>query len=82
MVDMRGSRLLDFHRAAEAAAYPAPLIISSLCLGLVVASVAVLGVTRAGWALALALPSLIVALAALAPGQPTARQAGQDLKAA
>jgi hypothetical protein len=112
-VDMRRSPYLNFHRAAEAAGYPALLIISSLGLGLVVASVAVLGVTLAGWALALALPSLIVALAVLAgaidaassdvdesagaraggaaapepvatlaPGQRTARQAGQDLKAA
>ena len=79
---MRRSPFLSFQRAAEAPGYPAPPISSSLCLGLVVASVAVLCETRAGLALPLASGRLIVAVAVLGPGQPTARQAGHDLKAA
>ena len=63
---MRGNPLLNFHRAAEAAGYPALLIVSALCLGLVVAPVALLGLTQAGWVLALALLSLIAAVAILA----------------
>jgi hypothetical protein len=63
---MRGNPLLNFHRAAEAAGYPALLIVSALCLGLVVTPVALLGLTEAGWVLALALLSLIAALAILA----------------
>src|SRR5918995_5351667 len=50
---MRGNPLLNFHRAAEAAGYPALLIVSAVCLGLVVAPVALLGLTEAGWGLAL-----------------------------
>jgi len=63
---MRGNPLLNFHRTAEAAGYPALLIVSAVCLGLVVAPVALLGLTEAGWVLALALLSLIAALAILA----------------
>jgi hypothetical protein len=116
MVSMRRNPFLDFHRAAEAAGYPALLIISTVCLALVVAPVMLLGLTQAGWVLALALLSLTAAVATLAgaidaamsdvdepaggrtgegaapdecepiaplaPRQPTARQAGQDRKAA
>jgi hypothetical protein len=63
---MRGNLLLNFHRAAEAAGYPALLIVSAVCLGLVVAPVALLGLTEAVWVLALALLSLIAAVAILA----------------
>jgi hypothetical protein len=63
---MRGNPLRNFHRAAEAAGYPALLIVSAVCLGLVVAPVALLGLTEAGWVLALALLSLAAALAILA----------------
>jgi hypothetical protein len=63
---MRGNPLRNFHRAAEAAGYPALLIVSMLCLGLVVAPVALLGLTEAGWVFALALLSVIAALAILA----------------
>jgi hypothetical protein len=63
---MRGNPLLNFHRAAEAAGYPALLIVSAVCLGLVVAPVALLGLTEARWGLALALLSLIAAVAILA----------------
>jgi hypothetical protein len=63
---MRGNPFLDFHRAAEAAGYPALLIVSVFSLGLVVVPVALLGLTRAVWVLALALLSLIAAVAILA----------------
>jgi hypothetical protein len=63
---MRGNPFLYFQRAAEARGYPALLIVSVLCLALVVAPVALLGLTRAVWVLALALLSVIVALAILA----------------
>jgi hypothetical protein len=66
MVSMRRNPFLDFHRAAEAAGYPALLIISTVCLALVVAPVMLLGLTRAGWVLALALLSLTAAVATLA----------------
>jgi hypothetical protein len=82
---MRGNPLLNFHRAAEAAGYPALLIVSAVCLGLVVAPVALLGLTEADWGLALALLSLIAALAILAGAidaamsdysEPAARRTG------
>jgi hypothetical protein len=63
---MRGNPLLNFHRAAEAAGYPALLIVSLVCLGLVVAPVALLGLTEARWVFVLALLSLIAAVAILA----------------
>jgi hypothetical protein len=66
MVDMPRNPLFAFHRTAEAAGYPALLIVSSVCLGLVVAPVALLGLTEAVWVLALALLSLIAAVAILA----------------
>jgi hypothetical protein len=63
---MRRNPFLSFHRSAEAAGYPALFIVSMVSLALVVAPVALLGVTQAGWALALALLGLIVAVAVLA----------------
>ena len=63
---MRGNPLLNFHRTAEAAGYPALLIVSLVCLGLVVAPVALLGLTEARWVFVLALLSLIAAVAILA----------------
>jgi hypothetical protein len=63
---MRGNPLLSFHRSAEAAGYPALLIVSVVCLGLVVVPLALLGLTDAGWVLAVALLNLIVAIAVLA----------------
>jgi hypothetical protein len=63
---MRDNPFLNFHRRAEAAGYPALLIVSAVCLALVVVPVALLGQTRAGLVLALALLSLIAAVAILA----------------
>jgi hypothetical protein len=63
---MRGNPLIDFHRAAEAAGYPALLIVSLVSLGLVVAPIGLLALTQAVWALALALLMLIAAVAILA----------------
>jgi hypothetical protein len=87
---MRGNPFLNFHRAAEAAGYPALLIVSAVCLGLVVAPVALLGLTEADWVLALALLSLAAALAILAGaidaamsdyGEPPAGRTGVDAAA-
>ena len=66
MVDMPRNPFLEFHRAAEAAGYPALLIVSMVCLALVVVPVALLGLIEAAWVLALALLSVIVAVAILA----------------
>jgi hypothetical protein len=63
---MRGNPFLKFHRTAEAAGYPALLIVSVVCLALVVTPVLLLGLTDAGWVLALALLNLIVAIGVLA----------------
>ena len=58
--------LLRFHRTAESAGYPALLIASTVCLGLVVVPLGLLAMTRAAWALAVTLLSLIAELALLA----------------
>jgi hypothetical protein len=63
---MRGNPFLRFHRTAEAAGYPALLIVSVVCLALVVTPVLLLGLTDAGWVLGLALLHLILAIGVLA----------------
>jgi hypothetical protein len=63
---MPGNPFLDFHRRAEAAGYPALLIVSAFCLALVVVPVMLLGLTRAVWVLGLALLSVLAAVAILA----------------
>jgi hypothetical protein len=87
---MRGNPFLNFHRKAEAAGYPALLIVSVVCLALVVTPVLLLGLTDAGWVLALALLNLIVAIAVLAGevlaalsdyDEPTAGPAGRGAAA-
>jgi hypothetical protein len=56
----------SLHRAAEAAGYPALLIVSMVSLALVVVPVVLLGLTQAGWMLGLAVLGLVMALALLA----------------
>ena len=63
---MRPSHFFRFHRAAEAAGYPAMLIVSAWALAVVVALVGLLALTRAGWTLALAVLSIPAALALVA----------------
>ena len=63
---LRDNPFLDFHRRAEAAGYPALLIVSVVSLALVVTPVLLLGLTRAVWVLALALLNLLLAMALLA----------------
>jgi hypothetical protein len=63
---MRDNPFLNFHRRAEAAGYPALLIVSLVSLALVVTPVLLLGLTRAVWVLALALLNLLLAMAVLA----------------
>jgi hypothetical protein len=63
---MRSDPFLDFHQSAERAGYPALLIVSLVALGLVVAPVALLALTRAVWVLVIAVLSIFAALALLA----------------
>jgi hypothetical protein len=63
---MRRDHFLDFHRAAEAAGYPALLIVSMVSLGTVVAPLVLLALTGAGWLLGVTLLGLIAAIALLA----------------
>jgi hypothetical protein len=87
---MRGNPFLSFHRTAEAAGYPALLIVSVVCLALVVTPLLLLGLTDAGWILGLALLHLIVAIGVLAGAvlaalsdvdERTARPASRDVAA-
>jgi hypothetical protein len=55
-----------FSEAAQAAAYPALLIVSVACLAMVVGAIMLLAVMQAAWALALALLSVIAAVGILA----------------
>ena len=63
---MQSDPFLDFHRTAEAAGYPAMLIVSVFALALVVAPVMLLALTRAVWVLVIAVLSIFAALALLA----------------
>jgi hypothetical protein len=65
---MQSDPFLDFHQTAERAGYPAMLIVSMVALGLVVAPVALLALTRAVWMLVIAVGSIFAALALLAGG--------------
>jgi hypothetical protein len=75
---MRGNPILNSLRTAEAAGYPALLIVSALCLGLVVGPVALLGLTDAGWVLGLALLYLIVAVVVLSVAVGAALSEGDE----
>jgi hypothetical protein len=63
---MQSDPFLDFHRTAESAGYPAMLIVSVFALGLVVAPVALLTLTRAVRVLVIAVLSIFAALGLLA----------------
>lgn len=63
---MQRDPFLDFHQTAERAGFPAMLIVSMVALGLVVAPVLVLALTRAVWMLVIAVLSIFAALALLA----------------
>jgi hypothetical protein len=75
---MRGNPILNSLRTAEAAGYPALLIVSAGCLGLVVGPVALLGLTDAGWLLVLALLYLIVAVVVLSVAVGAALSEGDE----
>jgi hypothetical protein len=74
----RPSPILNSLRTAEAAGYPALLIVAGVCLGLVVAPVALLGLTDAGWVLGLALLYLIVAIVVLSVAVGAALSDGDE----
>jgi cytochrome bd-type quinol oxidase subunit 2 len=63
---MRSDPFLDFHRTAEAAGYPAMLVVSMVALAVVVLPVMLLALTRGVWALVLAVLSIFAALGLLA----------------
>jgi uncharacterized Tic20 family protein len=63
---MQSDPFLDFHRTAEAAGYPAMLIVSVVALALVVAPVALLALTQAVWLLVVAVLNIFAALSLLA----------------
>lgn len=63
---MQNDPFLDFHRTAEAAGYPAMLVVSMVALAVVVLPVMLLALTRGVWALVLAVLSIFVALGLLA----------------
>jgi cytochrome bd-type quinol oxidase subunit 2 len=63
---MQSDPFLDFHRTAEAAGYPAMLIVSLVALAVVVLPVMLLAMTRGVWALVLAVMSIFAALGLLA----------------
>ena len=75
---MRGNPILNSLRTAEAAGYPALLIVSAVCLGLVVGPVALLGLTDAGWVLGLALLYLVVAVVVLSVAVGAALSEGDE----
>jgi hypothetical protein len=75
---MRGNPILNSLRTAEAAGYPALLIVIAVCLGLVVGPVALLGLTDAGWVLGLALLYLIVAIVVLSVAVGAALSEGDE----
>jgi hypothetical protein len=62
---VRANPFVTFHRAAEAAGYPALLIVTLACLALVVAPIALLALSPTAGAFAFAILSLVVALAIL-----------------
>ena len=63
---MQSDPFLDFHRTAEAAGYPAMLVVSMVALAVVVLPVMLLALTRGVWALVLAVLSIFAALGLLA----------------
>jgi hypothetical protein len=77
---------LDFHRAAEAAGYPALLVVSLVSLALVVFSIALLAIVQATWTFAIAILSLVAAigivagavLAAFSDGEESAVEPADD----
>jgi hypothetical protein len=58
---MQSKLFQRFHHAAEAAGYPALLVVSVAALSAMVATISLLALVRSGWALALALLTLLVA---------------------
>ena len=62
---MRPNPFIRFNRGAEKAGYPALLVVTVVCLAIVVAGVALLALIEAAWAFAVAILSLIAAIAIL-----------------
>ena len=88
---MRDDPFLRFHRAAEAAGYPALLFVSIVSLATVLAPFLLLAVTQAAWAFAMAVLGLAASIAILSAGiwaalsdydEPTPRSADTPAEAA
>jgi hypothetical protein len=62
---MSGNPFNHFQRAAEAAGYPALLLVTMASLAIMVDAVVLLAVMQSGWAFAVSMLSLIAALALL-----------------
>jgi membrane protein implicated in regulation of membrane protease activity len=62
---MRPNPFIRINRAAETAGYPALLVVTVVCLAIVVAGVALLALVETPWAFAMAILSLIAAVAIL-----------------
>jgi threonine/homoserine/homoserine lactone efflux protein len=65
---MSRNPLTRFQRAAEAAGYPALLLVTMACLAIMVNAVVLLALMQSGWAFAVSMLSLIAALALLWAG--------------
>jgi len=74
--------LLGFHRAAEAAGYPALLIVSAVALGMMVAAIVLLAVVQAAWVFVTAILTLIGSLGLLAAAVEAAFADGGESVAA
>jgi membrane protein implicated in regulation of membrane protease activity len=79
---MRPNPFIRFNRAAEAAGYPALLVVTVVCLAIVLAGVTLLALMQVTWAFVMAMLSLVIAVGILwaammaslsDPGEPAAR---------
>ena len=57
---------LRFHQAAEAAGYPALLVVTIVALGTIVSGILLVGIMKSVWALAFALTCLAASIALVA----------------
>jgi len=64
-VGMRSNPFIRFNRAAEAAGYPALLVVTVVCLAIVVAGVTLLALMQVAWTFVMAMLSLVIAVGIL-----------------
>jgi hypothetical protein len=78
---MRANPFIRFHRAAEAAGYPALLVETVFALAIVVAAVTLLAMMDAAWAFAMAMLSLVVAIAIISAAMMAALSDDEEPRA-